>query len=29
VVPLDAVRKLSALVLVGLGVWSAVAAATG
>jgi putative Ca2+/H+ antiporter (TMEM165/GDT1 family) len=28
VVPLDAVRKLSALVLVGLGVWSAVAAAT-
>jgi putative Ca2+/H+ antiporter (TMEM165/GDT1 family) len=28
VVPLDAVRKLSALVLVGLGVWSAVAAGT-
>ena len=28
VVPLDAVRKLSALVLVGLGIWSAVAAGT-
>jgi putative Ca2+/H+ antiporter (TMEM165/GDT1 family) len=28
-VPLDAVRKVSGLILLGLGIWSAVAAGTG